>query len=52
VLLVALSIGKLAFYGAEWTIKKAASPVAAQDVKRPALKQLPAVTIREKALAH
>jgi hypothetical protein len=47
---VALSVGKLAFYGAEWAIKRAASPVVAQDVKRPAPKQAPAITVREKLI--
>ncbi len=49
IVLAMLTVGKLAFYGAEWTIKKAgAAAIIAQEAKRPATLVVPAVTVREK----
>jgi hypothetical protein len=48
VILALLTVGKFAFYATEWAAKKAASPIVAQEVKRPAIRVVPTVTTMEK----
>lgn len=46
--LLALTLGKAAFYGAEWGIKRAAGSIVAQEQKRPAIREVPTVTVIRK----